>query len=346
VEYLYSKHAPRVWDDTISLGSYDLDIHRIMPEGPFFAWKRDYLGGVSEPWRSLKETPLKGLPFGVPYGASIPESVDGLLATAKNMGSTHISNGAVRLQPSEMNHGESIGIAAALSVELGVRPRDLHDEPGLLNRLIGEIVDTGRSLAWFDDLGMYGTEEFFREIQYGAARGYFAGFWSEGHPLPHFGPRHEISNAEIARVVVKWMHWPIEIGPGAPHFNDVGPENPNYGYIETLVSRGIDQGCGSGRFCPGAPVTRAAATTLLVRATGAELVSPLRRSFQDVSRSHWAYESIETASALGWYAGLISTNGADALTDSSLLHPGAVLQRRELAKLLFNVDLAETPIPL
>ena len=176
VEFLYTKHIPRIWDDTIAISSYELDIHQIMPSGPLKAWKDSYLGGVSEPLRSLKESALEGLPFGVPYGASVPESIDGLLATAKNMGSTHISNGAVRLQPAEMNHGESIGLAAALSVELGVRPRDLHDEPTLLNHLIMEIVKTGRSLAWFDDLGVYGTEEYYEEIQYVAARGYLSGF--------------------------------------------------------------------------------------------------------------------------------------------------------------------------
>ena len=74
VEFLYKKHAPRVWDDTIAIATYDLDVHRIMPAAPFAAWKNNYLGGVSEPLRSLKESPLMGLPFGIPYGASIPES--------------------------------------------------------------------------------------------------------------------------------------------------------------------------------------------------------------------------------------------------------------------------------
>jgi hypothetical protein len=337
VEFLYTKHTPRVWDDTIAISSYDIDVHRIMPSGPFAAWKDNYLGGVSEPWRSLKESALTGLPFGVPYGASIPESIDGLLATAKNMGSTHVSNGAVRLQPSEMNHGESIGLAAALSVELGVRPRDLHDQRPLLNRLIGEIVMSGRSLAWFDDLGMYGTEEYFEEIQYGAARGYFSGFRTEDSRLPHFRPYRLVKRQEIAKVVVEWMDWPIEIGAGAPHFDDVPPSNPFYGYVETLLSNGVTLGCGDGAFCPNSPVTRESATVHLVEATRADLVNPSTPSFRDVLRSHWAYTYMETANALGWYRELWPT-------DEGFAHPGAYLTRRELAKLLFNIDLADTPI--
>ena len=339
VEFLYTRHTPRVWDDTIAIGSYDLDIHRIMPSGVFAAWKNNYLGGVSEPWRSLKEAPLSGLPFGIPYGASIPESIDGLLATAKNMGSTHISNGAVRLQPSEMNHGESIGVAAALSVELGVRPRDLHDQPALLNRLIGEIALSGRSLAWFGDLGAYGEDEFFREIQYGAARGYFSGYRTEGSPLPHFGPRRDVSREEIAKVVVEWLDWPIEIGAGAPNFDDLPPGDPFYEYVETLFSRGVPVGCGDGRLCPDTPVTRAEAIVLLVQARGVDLISPSTPSFDDTFSTYWAYDSIETAHALGWYRGLWATN-------EPLVRPNAHLKRRELAKLLFNIDFAEAPISL
>ena len=337
VEFLYTRHTPRVWDDTIAVSSYDLDVHRIMPSGVFAAWKNDYLGGVPEPWRSLKETPLIGLPFGIPYGASIPESIDGLLATAKNMGSTHASNGAVRLQPSEMNHGESIGIAAALSVELGVRPRDLHDEPALLNRLIGEIVKTGRSLAWFDDLGEYGTEEYFEAIQYVAARGYVSGIRTGNSQLPHFGPHRAITGQEIAKVIVEWLDWPIEIGAGAPHLQNLPPGDPFYGYVETLLSRGVTLNCGDEGFCPAAPMTRAQATALLVQARGAELVRPSTRSFQDVFPSHWAHDYIETANALGWYRGLWPT-------DDGFVRPNEFLRRRELAKLLFNIDLADTPI--
>lgn len=337
VEFLHTKHTPRVWDDTIAIASYDLDVHRIMPGGPFTAWKNNYLGGVSEPWRSLKESALAGLPFGIPYGASIPESIDGLLATAKNMGSTHLSNGAVRLQPSEMNHGESIGIAAALSVELGVRPRDLHDEPALLNRLIGEIVKTGRSLAWFDDLGEYGTEEYFEEIQYVAARGYFSGIRTSDSRLPRFGPNRAITGREIAKVIVEWLDWPIEIGAGAPHLEDLLPGDPFYGYVETLLSRGVTLNCGDGGFCPNAPVTRAEATALLVQTSGVELVRPSTRSFQDVFPSNWSYDYIETANALGWYRGLWPN-------DDGFVRPNEFVRRRELAKLLFNIDLADTPI--
>lgn len=337
VEFLYTKHSPRVWDDTIAISSYDLDVHRIMPSGPFAAWRNNYLGGVSEPWRSLKESALAGLPFGIPYGASIPESIDGLLATAKNMGSTHVSNGAVRLQPSEMNHGESIGVAAALSVELGVRPRDLHDEPALLNRLIAEIVKSGRSLAWFDDLGEYGTEEYFEEIQYGAARGYFSGYRIENSPLPRFGPHRAVIGREIAKVVVDWMDWPIEISAGAPHFEDVPPGSPFYGYVETLVSMGVAQSCGNTGFCPNAPVTRAQATALLVKAQGVELVKPTTRSFTDIYPSHWAYEYIETAHALGWYRELWPA-------EEGVVSPNTYLERREFAKLLFNIDLADAPV--
>jgi hypothetical protein len=247
------------------------------------------------------------------------------------MGSTHISNGAVRLQPTEMNHGESIGLAAALSVELGVRPRDLHDEPALLNRLIKEIVKSGRSLAWFNDLGEYATEKYFQEIQYVAARGYFSGFRTEDSPLPKFGPARNVSGREIAKVIVEWLDWPIEIGTGAPHFDDVPPEDPFYAYIETLVSRGIALGCGNSVYCPDSPFTRAEATVLLTQGKQVDLLYPPTASFSDLPQSHWAFPNIETAYALGWYRDLWPT-------DANSIGPDAYLTRRELAKLLFNID--------
>ena len=273
----------------------------------------------------------------MPYGASVPESIDGLLATAKNMGSTHISNGAVRLQPAEMNHGESIGLAAVLSVELGVRPRDLHDEPTLLNHLIMEIVKTGRSLTWFDDLGIYGTEEYYEDIQYVAARGYLSGFRTKDSRLPKFRPSDGVSRRNIAKVIVEWLDWPTEIGAGAPHFDDVSPEDPFYSYVKTLVSRGVELGCGGPNYCPDSLVTRAEATAFLTQSKQADLLNSAAPSFSDVPSFHWAHAYIETAFALGWYRDLWPT-------EDDLLRPEVHLIRRELAKLLFNIDEVELAV--
>ena len=100
---------------------------------------------------------------------------------------------------------------------------------------------------------------------------------------------------------------------------------------------GVTLSCGDTGICPNAPVTRAEVTALLVQATGADLVNPARRSFQDVYPSHWAYHYIETAHALGWYSELWPTD------EDGFLGPNRYLERRELARLLFNIDLSDAP---
>jgi hypothetical protein len=48
-------------------------------------------------------------PFQIPMGALIPVRIRNLLAAAKNIGTTHITNGCFRLHPVEWNTGEAAG---------------------------------------------------------------------------------------------------------------------------------------------------------------------------------------------------------------------------------------------
>jgi len=66
-----------------------------------------------------------GTPFGIPYGALVPATVDGLLVTERNISVSHIANGATRLQPLVLNLGQVAGLAAALCVERGLSPHEL-----------------------------------------------------------------------------------------------------------------------------------------------------------------------------------------------------------------------------
>jgi len=66
-----------------------------------------------------------GTPFTIPYGALVPEQVDGLLFCEKNISVSHMANGATRLQPTVLNIGQAVGMAAALCIEQGCQPRAL-----------------------------------------------------------------------------------------------------------------------------------------------------------------------------------------------------------------------------
>jgi hypothetical protein len=66
-----------------------------------------------------------GTPFCIPYGALLSEAVDNLLAADKAFSTSHMANGATRLQPLILNVGQAAGAAAALAVQLNCRPANL-----------------------------------------------------------------------------------------------------------------------------------------------------------------------------------------------------------------------------
>ena len=67
-----------------------------------------------------------GTPFGIPYGALVSADIDNLLAADKAFSTSHMANGATRLQPLILNVGQAAGMAAALAVETGAQPSALH----------------------------------------------------------------------------------------------------------------------------------------------------------------------------------------------------------------------------
>ncbi|MEL6814590.1 MAG: FAD-dependent oxidoreductase [Cyanobacteria bacterium J06598_3] len=82
-----------------------------------------------------------GTPFTIPYGALVPQAMDGLLVCEKNISVSHIANGATRLQPVVLGIGQAAGMAAALCVEQGCWPRDLMKNGGVRSLQMALITD-------------------------------------------------------------------------------------------------------------------------------------------------------------------------------------------------------------
>ena len=99
--------------DSIAVGNYANDHHYPGDDWPL-APKSCRWGGR---W--------SGTPFGIPYGALVSAGVDNLLAADKGFSSSHMANGATRLQPLILNIGQVAGAAAALAVQSGVAVADL-----------------------------------------------------------------------------------------------------------------------------------------------------------------------------------------------------------------------------
>lgn len=57
-----------------------------------------------------------GTPFAIPYGSLVSAEVENLLAADKAFSTSHMANGATRLQPLILNIGQAAGAAAALAV--------------------------------------------------------------------------------------------------------------------------------------------------------------------------------------------------------------------------------------
>jgi len=56
--------------------------------------------------------------------------------------------------------------------------------------------------------------------------------------------------------------------PAAATFNDVPTGHPFFQFVEALAASGITAGCGSGNYCPDAPVTRGQMAAFLSKALG------------------------------------------------------------------------------
>lgn len=128
------QHGPRAkhFPDSCGIGHYWLDIHE---------------GGTEEPFRFLETKP-----FQIPLGALIPRNVANLIAACKNLGVTHLTNGAYRLHPIEWNIGESAGAMAAYCAANNVTPRELHGNPTQLQAFQDVLINSGIPLYWWADL--------------------------------------------------------------------------------------------------------------------------------------------------------------------------------------------------
>ena len=56
----------------------------------------------------------------------IPEKIDGLLLSGRNISGTHMAHSNFRAMPICVGIGEACGAAAALAAQTGKQPRDIH----------------------------------------------------------------------------------------------------------------------------------------------------------------------------------------------------------------------------
>ena len=119
--------------DSVGIGSYWMDLHITTR-------------GDSSKFGST-------LPFQIPLGALLPQRVENLLPACKNLGVTHLTNGAYRLHPIEWNIGESTGVLAAFCTARKRLPREVRAQATLLSDYQTLLKDDGVRLHWPADAG-------------------------------------------------------------------------------------------------------------------------------------------------------------------------------------------------
>ena len=163
VEEYWPGPRARWFDDAIGTGFYMVDIHPC---------------GANERGRMMMPKP-----FQIPLGTLLPRAPVNFLPAGKNIGVTHLTNGAFRLHPIEWMVGEAAGTVASLALAKGSQPevRDIQ----------ADLANAGVPLVWFDDLAV--DHPAFAAIQLAAIRGVYP----LGSDL-HASPDAPITRAEAA----------------------------------------------------------------------------------------------------------------------------------------------------
>src|SRR5690606_15358570 len=121
-----------IFEDAVGIGHYRIDLH---------------------PSASRTYVDVASFPFQVPLGSLLPVRVENLLPACKNIGTTHITNGAYRLHPVEWSIGEAVGALAAYSLDRGIAVRKVRAGAGEFAAYRQLLTLTlGVTTQWPDDI--------------------------------------------------------------------------------------------------------------------------------------------------------------------------------------------------
>src|SRR5579864_804221 len=159
--------------NTVGIGWYPIDLH---------GCGRETIG-----------IPTK--PFQIPLGAMVPERTLNLIPAGKNIGTTHLSNGAYRLHPVEWAVGEAAAVLAVFCQRAAASPQEVYADDTLVRRLQLTLLDQSIPLYWYEDVPL--AHPAFAATQLLAV----AGAW-EGEPdTLAFSPRSTMTLAAGKRRV-------------------------------------------------------------------------------------------------------------------------------------------------
>ncbi|MFN8655380.1 MAG: FAD-dependent oxidoreductase [Candidatus Obscuribacterales bacterium] len=160
--------------DAIGIGHYPIDIHG-----------HQDVPGAAQPVR----------PFQIPLSAMIQRPLTNFLPACKNIGTTHVTNGAYRLHPVEWAIGEAAGIVAAYCLQHRTTPEQILKNRKKLRTVQNQLLAAGAPIFWFADVPV--THPQFAAIQFLSQ----TGLWSARPDSLDFQPESLIDQAEAEAIL-------------------------------------------------------------------------------------------------------------------------------------------------
>lgn len=244
-----SQGAPAItlFPSSIAVGDYADDLHHCHDADDFEA----------DLDRKTDDPPgFRSGPFQVPFGALIPEDVDGMLAAEKNISVSRLANGAIRLQPITMLTGQAAGALAAMSIQQHIAPRQV-DWPQL--QIV--LLQAGAILASAPMADMPQGTMYWQAAQFAVTHE-----WMKTSKDGMFHPDTPLTRAQAAMLLGVAYGLSEAIGTFGPtpsrlksSFSDVSLYADQSASVEALQSLGAQLACAEGadKFCPNEPMSRA-----------------------------------------------------------------------------------------
>jgi hypothetical protein len=118
--------------DTVGVGSYRIDLH-------------PSTGGVNY-------IDVSSLPFQIPLGRLLPQRITNLIAAAKNIGTTHITNGLLPPAPGRVDHRRGGGRLAAFCLARKAPPAKVRETASCCRSSREGCARRGFELEWPEDV--------------------------------------------------------------------------------------------------------------------------------------------------------------------------------------------------
>lgn len=159
------KRAP-IHEDSIAIAEWPMDSHECRMERQ--------VGSASDGMVLLNE---KTRPAHIPYRIFLTEQFENLLVGVC-ASATHIGWGTIRVEPTMMHIGESLGTALALAHEQSIAPVAVS-----VAELQRRLVENGVMLSFFNEFDMNSTEPWVQAVQFLGTKGFFASYDAQPHKL-------------------------------------------------------------------------------------------------------------------------------------------------------------------